>query len=745
MEPAIAVRNGYRASQKKQGRKTYLLFEAVNTVSYVFVAGNLLTLLALGLGASSTVIGILAAFAYVSYLFMPLAKFLVPRWGLVRTWGVAWVLRYVFGAFLVGSPLLALAGQTGWAMALLLGSNLLFHVFRGLGLVSISPLSNELSAGKDRGEFLSRKTILVSLSSLVSGLVLGLGLGSRASPWAYVVFIALGTILGGVSAFLIFRIPEPAGTREGARTPFLQDLRTGLAKKSFRNFMITYALMVFLTSLGRPFLLVYAKQVYGYGDDLAMLFTVIGSLGVIAMGQLSRIVLDRLGAKPLLVIFTLAFLLSCLPLVFLPILPGMAGLGLMGALFFVSMLGSAGTDNAAQAYFFGIVDDRLQFNMGMLFYLVTGAAGGLGSYLGGVWLDGLVGLAGTLPGWRLFFLLIVVLGLPVLAGLGRLVPLGSRRVSDALAALFSPRDLRAMNLLRRLDQPLTMSEEQAVMSGLPNLSSELVVGQMIQRLDSPLTAVRGQALLVLERVPLSPEVAVALIHHLETHAFGTAFRAARILGQRQIHQAAPALRACLDSQDHLLRAYAANALGELGDQAARPALEALLGVETDYLVLVHAIGALARIGDRTSMAVLLELLGRGGLPPNLRDEVMFGLAGILGLADWLYPRYTAWLDNQAAGAGLLQDDLQDLADSATRGNLPELVARLADPDAWTQDFLVLAGNPPGRWAGPEDGATMALLAACLDHQAVREYMRFRYFCTAWLVWNRLAASGLVAA
>ena len=80
----------YRPAQRKLGRRLVLAFEVVNTFSFSLLAGNLITLLLLRLGANSTLIGILAAFPYIAFFFMPLAKGSVVKNGLVKTFGRAW-------------------------------------------------------------------------------------------------------------------------------------------------------------------------------------------------------------------------------------------------------------------------------------------------------------------------------------------------------------------------------------------------------------------------------------------------------------------------------------------------------------------------------------------------------------------------------------------------------------------------------------------------------------------------------
>ncbi len=731
----------YRPAQRKLGRRLVLAFEVVNTFSFSLLAGNLITLLLLRLGANSTLIGILAAFPYIAFFFMPLAKGSVVKNGLVKTFGRAWTARYLVVIPIVFAPLLVVWNLHALGIGLVLVSFFLFQVMRGFGLVSVSPLNNELSAGKDRGEFLSRKMMFTYGSSIVAGVVVAIFLGSQAPLERYSLFMGIGIILGFIGCALLFRIPEPPGGGFGAMTSFRNDITRGLADGANRRFFLAIAVMFFVANLSRPFLIVYAKQACNFGDDAAMVLTVIGNLGAIAMGWLCRMVLDRMGAKPMLVIFAILMVASSFPLVFMTPPGGLGAWVMLSILFFVSTFAATGGENASQAWFFIKTEPELQFNMGMFYYMVMGLAGALGSFLGGLLLDGatqfvsplvtLLGRAALPLGFNAFFALALALGVPVVILLARIAPLGARPVVDTLSTIFSLRDLQTISTLRRLDSPSGIEDEERMLALIRESDSDLAVEEVLKRLSSPLFAIRNQALLILERLPMTMSVEDALIDQVRNHQFASAYRAARILGQKGVFRAAPTLRSALASGDYFLQAWAAAALGDLKDQDSRVAIEHLLSASPQTLVIIHCLVALKHLAQTESYPVVMAVLARREVPAHLRDEVVFGLAGIAGIANWLYPKYLAFLEDAERGVAHLLDEL-DLLEGPLHPDLPALLEQLVQEDS---DFAPIAQRLLLRLE--KDGQLPKLIAAetrrAIGDPALSRFIRFRFYVAGLIV------------
>ena len=76
-------------------RGVLYLFAVVNSVSFSLLSGSVITLFALGLGASGTAIGTLNAFGFLTFFFMPLGRILVSRIRIIDVFGWGWVVRTV--------------------------------------------------------------------------------------------------------------------------------------------------------------------------------------------------------------------------------------------------------------------------------------------------------------------------------------------------------------------------------------------------------------------------------------------------------------------------------------------------------------------------------------------------------------------------------------------------------------------------------------------------------------------------
>jgi hypothetical protein len=73
----------------RRGRTSFHLFNTFNSASFVLLSGSFITLYALSLGASNATVGLLNAFTYITYFFLPLGKRLVRRSSILKVFGRA--------------------------------------------------------------------------------------------------------------------------------------------------------------------------------------------------------------------------------------------------------------------------------------------------------------------------------------------------------------------------------------------------------------------------------------------------------------------------------------------------------------------------------------------------------------------------------------------------------------------------------------------------------------------------------
>ncbi|HPS43870.1 MAG TPA: MFS transporter, partial [Treponemataceae bacterium] len=498
----------------KRGRRVFDSYSAINSFSFALVTGNTVTLYALALGASSTVVGLLSAFMYLSYFAIPLGKASLRRGTLVKAFADNWMYRNWALCPLLAIPLLAARGYASVALFALVLCVFLFNLFRGIGLIANNPVIGSLAPGRDRGEYIVRLSLINNSTALLATVLLAFSLRRSSGLGTYNLAILVGIVTGIVASSLLYKLPDigrgesdDSGARAGSAASgggtLFADL-SGLARRvaeagrdaNFRRFVGSYLAIGLGIGMARPFIAVFCKAVYGQSDSMVTVFTVCSSLGALLMGAVMRLTIDRLGAKPMYVIFAAMSFLSLVPALVAPgIASGVFAIVFLCALSALTNMGFAGQESAAQTYFFAMVPKDAILDLSMVYYFIIGGTGAVGSVAGGAFLDLLAGFGfSPLACFRVFFavaLLAIACGIGIQKGL---LELGSYPVRETLAVLFSPRDMRALTLLKRLDSNEDPDEETEIIAELGAVASPVSAESLLDRLASPRFAVRYEAL-----------------------------------------------------------------------------------------------------------------------------------------------------------------------------------------------------------------------------------------------------------
>ncbi len=492
-------------------------------------------------------------------------------------------------------------------------------------------------------------------------------------------------------------------------------------------------LLSLATGMARSFLPVYARDVFAQGDDAVMVYSLVASVGALAMGLLTRLLVDRIGAKPLYVVFTAFTALSLAPLALAPGAVGFLALPLGAALLlafvnFISSFGIAGEENAGQTYFFSLVKSERTMDLGVVYFLVYGLGGMIGAGTGGLALDALGALGLDHAGaFRVFFGALLLVLAWVLARSPRLVRLGSTSVRESIGVMLSIRDLRAFNLLARLDRSADPAEEIALIRGIGagggkgssgGASSPAQAG-LLAYLGSPRFDVRLEALLAIENMgELGDEGIAALAMEVERQPYTTAYLAARILGKSCPYpeRVVPALRKAASAADYMLQASAMVALARLADRESVPLIEDTLASSRIPRVRISAAYALELLGSRSSVPVLISCLRSERDPAFVSDELLLSTAAIAGIMPRFYGLYQSFLEGEAGAISALGDIAAERygEDSDGREDFGRALAGLlADPpEGAAMGRLILKRGAAGAGEGwPTD---LALSEAAVD-------------------------------
>ena len=740
----------------KRGRRVFDYYSAINSFSFALVTGNTITLYALALGASSTVVGLLGAFMYLSFFFIPLGKAWLNRGTLVKAFADNWMYRNWAIVPLLTIPFFAANGHGALALFILVLCVFLFNLFRGMGLIANNPVIGSLAPGKDRGEYIVRVSLINNSTALLATVLLALALRKSHGIETYNLAILVGIVTGIAASSLLYRLPDIGkGTESGGLASDAAGSEGGLMplergrsridiaalvrrfaeagrERNFRLFVASYLVIGLGIGMARPFIIVFCKTVYGQTDSVVTVFTVCSSLGALLMGAVMRLVIDRLGAKPMYIIFAAMSLISLVPALIAPgIASGVFAIVFLCALSAFTNMGFAGQESAAQTYFFAMVPKNSIMDLSMVYYFIIGGTGAVGAIVGGGLLDLLAGIGlSPLASFRVFFfaaILIMAVGIRLQR---TLLDLGSYPVKDTLAVLFSPRDMRALTLLRKLDANEDPDEETGIIAELGDVASPVSVEVLLDRLSSPRFAVRYEALQSVASLKrLNGPMREALLAELQGGEFSTAALAAKLLGAFGVHQAIAHLRAALTSPDYRLVGESMLSLARLGDQRGQFLVSDILVSSLNPFVLVRGVQAMEEYGTASSIPILLDLLRNERLPAHVADEAILALSGLMEVPKRFYYAYEGYVRDRRGASSILQDTLDEFFSrrKADDAELRETVsAFIRDPQADSRFTRWVLSTGRGH-----TGVYSALLVSVALDTGLNRQESFRFFLCFW--------------
>jgi HEAT repeat protein len=646
-----------------KARDLYNLFNVVNSFSWTFLTGNIITLFALRLEATSTAIGALSALIYVAFFFLPLGKLLARWFSIMQIYRVTWILRSIIMIPLIFVPLAVSGGRQDLAMTITFLGVLAFHVLRGIGMIGNNPVLNTLAAGPGRGSYVTQIQVINSAVGMFAGFVIAMLLGRSPPLFFYSIIIAAGIASGIFSGILLKGIPEPETSEGEAAGGFFAMLRTSWAQGSFRRFIGIFFMVALVSAVARAFLAVYSREAFSQGDGMVSLYSVFGGLGALMAGLAIKFLVDRIGVKPIYLVCVSIGLLGILPVIFFPqgsVENLTTAVPFLTFLHFIVNFGFLGSEGIAQTYFLALIPAECMLNMGIVYFFVFGLAGAGGSFLAGIFLDLCTALGfSSFVSFKILYGLLILITVGALILQRKLVALGSLPFKGAMEVMFSFRDLKAITILDRLDKTSDRREEEALLEALREVPSELAARELLDRARSPRLATRSEALRALDALEtLNEDVERALIEDTINHPYTTAYISARALGNHGIYAAIPLLRELVLSGDYMLAGEVLIALAKLKDEAFRPEIEALILDTPNPRLKIRGAEALGIYGSPHSLPVLTDLLRVVDPPPYLKDTVILSMSAILGVQDQFYPLLVRFLGDESLATTLCMDEAE---------------------------------------------------------------------------------------
>jgi hypothetical protein len=280
--------------------RLFLLFTAVNVVSWQCVAGQTLVLFARAVDMPPRLVGVLLSFMplsmFVVVFAVPLIEWLGPRRLLLFTWFSRNILA--ISIFVMPWAMSSYGPAAGWHV--LLFATLIFSLIRAVGVGGWYPWLHEIVPREQLGSYFSLETAMSQVINILIALamaqVLALGAGLDRFFWIY----GAGLGAGLLSVLLIRKIPGGAGLPPQAvpQSDPRPALRQVWLDREYRHFLLLsmagLASLMWLNSA----VIMYLRDILGYGETRIMLMVALGGIGVALTIRFWGRAADSFGSVP---------------------------------------------------------------------------------------------------------------------------------------------------------------------------------------------------------------------------------------------------------------------------------------------------------------------------------------------------------------------------------------------------------------------------------------------------------------
>jgi MFS family permease len=423
------------------------IFATFNALSFPIVVGSPMILYAKSLGATATVLGIIAGMMPLLVIFQIPAARHVNRIGYKRFVYAGWGTRV---CFIGGMALVPLAGGVLDAMtqlALLLMLLFAFNLSRGISSCAWLPWITALVPENMRGRYLTRDAACVNSACFVATLFAGFCLWDRPAGWRFALIFAFSAAMGAVSLTFLKRIPDvpPPEPPSASNTPvpWLEIASYG----PFRKLLELNAAWFLAYGGMSAFTVAWLKTEAGFSEGQVLFITSAAFLGGLSSLWFLGPRLDHLGSKPVVKFCLLAWLFTLAGWVLLAGRVLTPSWPLLLALQFIMGLGTSLINMANTRLAMAVVPVMGRSHFFALYSVAGNLVLGLSPVLWGLLLDLCKGLRFQWHGFQvnpyaLFFFIVLLLFVLVLGMTRRLVEPAAAHMEDLLRDMLAQSPFR---------------------------------------------------------------------------------------------------------------------------------------------------------------------------------------------------------------------------------------------------------------------------------------------------------------
>jgi hypothetical protein len=672
------------ATQREQGKHNIRRFVTLNGISVAFLMNDLLILYGIRNGLADPQLAVLASFIHLTMPFMLIGKEVTRRVGAARTWGMGWFFRYVSASIMIIAPFLhGLTPQWSIAAVVLTGG-FGFALFRSIGLVGNSPLIGEVTTPRDRGKFIANNWVRSQTTYFASMVAVVLIMRFVDALWVYQLVIGTGCLVGFYASRQLVKVPESSVPSQSAQKPIRQALHLLWKRILYRRMLFAWAAAFCSFALVIPFSVITIKNGYGISDYFALTFTLLVIAGGIVSSLINSAILDRVGPRPLFIIYASGFFPVAAYWAFAPehfyIIP-------VGIAFFLAGFCKTGIIVTSNHYFLSAVEDKDRVVTSLFIRMASGAAAGFAASVGGGTILKVLETSAItgLDIYRTYFRIIICLLIPFTLIVGNLKTLKEWKVRNILGLIFSPRDLMALFVMSRMDSSEDSQTDVNHVERLGKIASGLSESTLRSFLESPRLSVRVHALHALRQINFGNKTASALINEVQQGEYTTAWVAAEILGERRIREAIPYLREGLGSEDQFLKGKCMVALVRLDDSESYAMIKTLFREARNPRIIIHGANALVEMNDYQNVELLLSKTDDPQLQTPVYDELLTAIATMCGCGEQVYRFLREYNRSRKEALSLIETSLETIRNRTAMTLDPEIIesdtlpARLLEP------------------------------------------------------------------
>jgi MFS family permease len=275
-------------------------FSTFNAFSFQIVLSSPMVLYAKTLGASATILGIIAGMMPLLVIFQIPAASHIPRLGFRRFVYAGWGTRVMFIFAMSAVPLTGFFLSSGNQLALMIMLLFCFNLSRGISSCAWLPWITALVPAVLRGRYLARDAAVQNLASFFTFLVAAGCLVGHPAPWQFAVLFTFSAVTGAISLSFLKRIPD---------VPIPEDLRTSkgpvpwMAMFRFQPFQkLLRTVVAWSIAYGgiTAFIVAFLRAEAGMSEGRILLISSFAYLGGLSSLWFLGSGLDRLGSKPIL-------------------------------------------------------------------------------------------------------------------------------------------------------------------------------------------------------------------------------------------------------------------------------------------------------------------------------------------------------------------------------------------------------------------------------------------------------------